>query len=53
MDRWMEQQDGWTRWEYGKNQVDGKDEEECCDEFFFLSVYLSFLSYISNFTFSF
>ena len=27
MDRGTERRDGWTRWAYGRNQMDGKDEE--------------------------
>ena len=43
----MEQEDGQTKWEYGMNHMDGKDEEEMDDEFFlsfsWLIIYL-FLS---------
>jgi hypothetical protein len=46
MDRWMEQRDGQTGWEYGRNQMDRKDEEGT-DQFFLSLSSLSYLIFLS------
>jgi hypothetical protein len=49
MDRVTEQRDGQTGWAYGRNQMDGKDEDGTDEFFSFLFILLSFAIFLFHF----